>query len=453
MSKKRIYPISLIVVFSLLFLFKASKVPEYDFPLYRVVIDPGHGGVSMKPRNIYGDRYDKISGTYLDDFKEGAARGRLWEHKIVYQISKKALDILLLCGPDGNFQKFRKILKKYTDQEPGRIYILPILSRGKSATRKDVKKNSDLNGEFRLFDYPDKKARIMPGRISRINQFRPQLVVSLHFAGSGPREYKGMNPVLVAPHSLLAQGLEYLQGKRKGRSFFHKNRMNDWFKETVKRTAFQWFLNDTSLYFSGYPLDRKNRVKSGDFRGYRYNMVTWEYQDAAGWEKGARYHCPDSRYSSDLKTIKVNGKFWQREKSKFEKFRREGGMEGYGGDNAYASYEIIRYMLAALKKNGTYNYTHQPGKSYVSTWILPLHVNAISAFIELGYLNRWRDRRMLVRKQNELAEGIAVGIYSLLAGLEPRDKKFKYAPKGKRIDLEKYQISTEKSYFDIVTGD
>lgn len=229
--------------------------------------------------------------------------------------------------------------------------------------------------------------------------------------------------------------------------------MNDWFKENTKRTSFEWFLNDAALYFSGYPLDKKRKVNLNEFKGYRYNMITWAYQDSSGWEKKAKHHYPNSQYSSDLKSIAVKGKFWQREKSKYEKYRREGGIEGFGGDNAYASYEIIRYMLAALKKTGSYNNHYQPGKSYVSTWILPLHVNAVSAFIELGYLNRWRDRKILVRKQNELAEGIAVGIYSLMAGIEPNDTKFKYRPKGKKIDLKKYQISTDESYFTTVTGD
>ena len=73
------------------------------------------------------------------------------------------------------------------------------------------------NGEFRLFDYPDGQGGFLPGRLSRINKFKPQLVVSLHCASRGPREFKGMNPVLVAPYSFLKDGLEYLQGKKKNK--------------------------------------------------------------------------------------------------------------------------------------------------------------------------------------------------------------------------------------------
>ena len=72
---------------------------------------------------------------------------------------------------------------------------------------------------------------------------------------------------------------------------------------------------------------------------------------------------------------------------------------------------------------------------------MPLHVNAINAFIELGYLNRARDRQILIKNQDEIAEGIAVGIYSLLTGIEPKDKKYKQVPRGERIDFSKYRMA------------
>jgi len=84
---------------------------------------------------------------------------------------------------------------------------------------------------------------------------------------------------------------------------------------------------------------------------------------------------------------------------------------------------------------------------------VPLHVNAINAFIELGYLNRARDRFILTRKQEVMAEGIAVGIYSLLNGLAPKNQKYRYVPRGKKLDLDKYRITEDESYFDVVTDD
>ena len=59
-----------------------------------------------------------------------------------------------------------------------------------------------------------------------------------------------------------------------------------------------------------------------------------------------------------------------------------------------------------------------------------------------------RTRRLRDARQDEIAEGIAVGVYSLLAGMTPRDGGDTRGPRGKRIDLEKYSVSNEKSYFD-----
>jgi hypothetical protein len=80
-----------------------------------------------------------------------------------------------------------------------------------------------------------------------------------------------------------------------------------------------------------------------------------------------------------------------------------------------------------------------------------LLINAISAYIELGYLDRKFDRTILTQKQEEIAKGIAVGIYSLLTGFEEISIKSKFRPSGKAIDFEKYRVSDEKTYFDIVT--
>jgi len=443
--KKFILPIIFLIIFV------PVKIPEFEFPVYRLVLDPGHGGQCKSPMKKYGDRYDLISGKYLDQYKDGASRRGLHEHVIVYSIAKKAEKILKLCSPGGDFEKFKQILKKYSDDEPERINIITRMSRGKSLTGKKSRKMDDPNGEFRLFDYPDKKGQIKPGRISRINAFKPHLVVSLHLAGSAPGNYKGMNPVLAAPHRILDMGLQYLREEREDRAFIKKYPYDDWFSESVKRTSFQWFLSDVSMYYTGYPLKKNLRAKKNGFKGYRYNMVDWAYKDTPGWENIAKSHVRYTRYSREYMNIQPRGDFWDRERTKFEEYRRDNGEEGFGGDNAYASYEIIRYILYSLNIRGASHRKQKPGRPYVSIWIMPLHVNAINAFIELGYLNRRRDRFLLTKKQNEMAEGIAVGIYSLFTGITPADKKYRYAPKGKKIDLNKYRISSDTSYFDIVS--
>ena len=54
---------------------------------YRVIIDPGHGGLCLNNRDVNGDRHDSISGKYLMDFAEGASSRSLSERILVNQIA------------------------------------------------------------------------------------------------------------------------------------------------------------------------------------------------------------------------------------------------------------------------------------------------------------------------------------------------------------------------------
>jgi hypothetical protein len=434
-------------------LFTVAFIPEninkQEFPQFRVVIDPGHGGISMHPMDMHGDRYDSISKQYLDNFRDGAAIYNLKEHEIVYSIAAKVEKLIKLCAEDGDYYKFAEILKKYTDEQPQRIIISYMMSRGPSVKEKDAEKMEDPNSEYRIFDYPDKQGKIKLGRLSIINSFKPQLVVSLHLAGFASADFTAMNPVLLPPYSFLQNGLLLLKKKISNR-FYFGSPYDDWFEESNKRSSFEWFLNDVSLYYNSYPLNKNLKTEKGNFKGYRYNMISWKYRDSEGWEKFAQTHPTFTKYSESYEDITPTGKFWDREKSIYEDYRRSGGYEGFGGDNAYASYELVRYMLYAMNLKGYNSRSHIPGKPYISIWIVPHHINAVSSFIELGYLNRAQDRYMLLNKQNELAEGIAVGIYSMLTGLKLKNDKFKHKPKGLKIDFEKYKMSENKTYFEDV---
>ena len=432
------------------FIFIPKSINIFEFPTFRVVIDPGHGGICLMPMSKHGDRYDSISGTFLDNFKDGAAYRGHKEHLIVYQIAKKVEQYLKLCAPGGDNKRFFKILNRYSEEKPRRINIITFMSRNESVSNSKAELLEDPNEDYRLFDFPNKNGTIQKGRISKINEFKPHLVVSLHMATRAPREYKGMNSVIVAPYRVLKSGLSYLKGTRSKNDKIDKVIIDNWFCESTRRGNFDWFLSDVSLYFTGYPLNRNLTVKNM-FKGYRYNMVTWDYKDYYGWEYIARNHPVNTNYAKNYKKFISGGKFWKRESSKYEGYRRDGGPEGFGGDNAYASNEIIRYMLYTLHKNKINHPNQKVGKSYINVWIVPLHVNAISCFIELGYLSRRRDRYLLTKKQDELAQGIAVGIYSLFSGIRVNKRDFKYNPKGKRIDLEKYKVTNDKTYFDIVT--
>ena len=416
--------------------------------MYRVVIDPGHGGISLDPISIHGDRYDPISKRYLSKFVSGAKWRKYEERKIAYSIAKKVMRYLNYCSEDGDFSKFIKIIRKFSHKPYKRIFIKSRLSRPKSLSKKDSKLLKDPNAPYRLFDYP-KGDQIIAGRISRINQFHPHMVVSIHLAKSGPKSYQGMSAVVLAPPRLLKLGLKYLRKDICNNSFFHKDKLDHWFIENLTRGPFNWFLNDCSLYFTSYPLHRNRTMNHNKFRGYRYNMVKWSYADGWNWDLRAALHSRFSQYSDDYNSFVLKGNFWERENGKYESYRRDGGIEGYGGDNSYASNEIIRYILMSLKKSGVKLKNRKPGNPYVSIWSMPLHINAINAFFELGYLRRKSDLKIMIEKQDEIAKGIAVGVYSLLSGL--KIDKDKYSPKGKSIDFKKYMIDDKKSYFDIVT--
>ncbi len=436
--------------FLLFFILIPSGFVKFEFQQFRLVLDPGHGGVCKRPQNKYGDRFDTISGRYLYSFREGASYGPYHEHLLMYEIAEKVFRHLKNLSQDGNFSEFAEILKKYSDPPFKKIYITTMMSRGNSLTKKEAVELDDPNRGYRLFDSYDEKGGLIKGRLSKINDFRPHLVVSLHCATNGPGEYKGMSAVIVPPISFMKKGLEYLKNERKDKSFFYKSGFRDWFCESAKRTPFGWFLSDTSMYYTAFPLKKNENPDKDAFRGYRYNMVSWAYKDRKYWEMRAKYHRKNTNYSSDYNNFRPYGKFWDRERSIYETFRRGGGPEGFGGDNLYASNELIRYMMYSLKKNRVFYRDSKPGRPYTSVWILPMHVNAVNAFIELGYLARRRDRYHLVKKQNELAEGIAVGIYSLFTGLELRKAGMDEPPLGKRIDLEKYRTDDEESYFDKV---
>ena len=440
------------VLFVMIFLaFLPDKnIVKDEFPLFKVVIDPGHGGVLIKDKKKHGDRFDILSGEYLNYFADGASYKDMREHKIVYSIAVKVNDLLSNCSKDGDFEKFKKVIMKYTNSNIKKIYIETILSREEAIPADRIEETDDPNANYRLYDFPNSAGKMQKGRISKINEYRPNLVVSLHLAQSAPPDYKGMNGIIVPPYNVLKEGLLMLQKGETSKKINDHNILRSWFKEFKKTPPKFVFLKDASYYFTSFGIKKDYSVDTDDFKGYKYNMVTWRYSDPPQWNLIAEKHPADSRYSSDYKTFKEEGDFWEREQSVYEGYRRGTSFKDFGGDNYFATYEIIKYILLSLNKAGISNKDKIPGKPYISTWSVPMLINAISAYIELGYLDRKWDREVLLYQQNKIAEGVAVGIYSLLAGVEDINSAYKHKPTGKFIDLEKYNITKKNNYFDIV---
>lgn len=447
MRKKRVIAL---MVLSLLAFIPDKNIEETEFPLYRVVIDPGHGGVFLENKKKHGDKYDLVTAQYIDYYAEGASYKGIYENKIVYNIAVKVMDLLSLCSKDGDFEKFKTVLKKYTDSSIAKIYIETIISRGRSVDDDKIKKGGDPNAEYRLYDYPAPDGEMLKGRISQINEFKPHLVVSLHLAKTAPPGYLGMNGIIVPPYNVLKKGLLRLQTGDGYSPVNDYNVLNSWFRESNRLPSKYYWLKDSSQYFTGYGLKKNLKPDLNDFNGYKYNMVKWIYRDKQFWDMEAEKHPDNTRYSADYNTIKEDGPFRDRERSVYEEYRRGTGFKDFGGDNYYATYEIIKYVLLSLKESGASRKDKIPGRPFVSTWSLPMLINAISAYIELGYLDRKWDRDILLHRQDAIAEGVAVGIYSLLTGIEVKGN-FPHKPSGKAIDLEKYIITKDKSYFDIVT--
>jgi len=448
MRKKSIF---ILLLLTLLAFIPDNNIQENEFPLFRVVIDPGHGGVLINDRKKHGDRFDMITAEYLDYFAEGAIYKNIYERNVVYNIALKTINLLSYCSKDGDFEQFKKILKKYTDSPIKKIYIETIISRGESLTEDKIKKSDDPNADYRLYDFPDSDGDMVKGRISKINEFKPHLVVSLHLAKSAPPEYKGMNGIIIPPYNVLKKGLLRLQRGDTGRDLNDHDILRSWFRESNTVSSRYAFFKDTAQYFTSYGIKKNYKTDYNDYTGYKYNMVTWKYSDKPFWDLEAEKHSSNSRYSSDYNSFREDGNFWEREQSVYEEYRRGTGFQNFGGDNYFATYEIIKYVLFSLNESGVSNKNKIPGRPFVSTWSVPLLINAISAYIELGYLDRKWDREILLYRQDEIAEGVAVGIYSLLTGIDNVKGKFKHKPSGKLIDLKKYNITKDESYFDIVT--
>ena len=431
---------------------RAKVRPE---KVYRVVLDPGHGGLNIRPGSVYGDKYDLLSLEYLDDFRSGAYYDGVWENEEAYFIARMVQDHLFLTQSQQGKKIFRSILQKYARHSIHKVgTIEAFLSRENSYPALYFDIREDINAPYRIYDYRDIRTnRPSKGRISKINSFKPHLVVSIHLTRGEKNKIGGLNAVITPGYSTYRLAIDYVKnpGKRSRiKKRFQDSHYQDWFL-TKGRSRFESFLLDSWIYFTGYWCKKHGLSYLQDnFRGYRHNMVTWRYRDAGSWYLQARKHRDRTRYSRSLKTISLKGAFWQREKSKPEAWRREKGFESYGGDNLYASHEILRYVRKGLLANQIESKDALPLllEPYISTWSVPTFVNAISAYLEIGYLDIEADYQRILEYKNVYAEAIAVGIYSLFFSIR-QDKKNKEndLPLGNSIDFKKYENYRGLNYF------
>ena len=322
---------------------------------HTVVLDPGHGGCNIQPFSIYGDKYDVLSGKYTDSYRPGAFYNGLWENEETYKIALLVEEYLKLTLDPNKHLQFKSILKKYTTANISHITPIKVyFSRepGYASQYENIKK--DPNAPYRLYDYPDIITQeYKKGTISRINNIQPELTVTIHLTRGKINRSGAMNAVITPGYKTYNLALDYAKNKNKQkliRQNFLQSKYQNWFL-TSGRTPFESFLIDACIYFTGSSCDKYgNHTPTDEFYGYRYNMFSWSYKDPINWTDTAQKHPNNSQYSKSLSQFIPQGAYWQREKSIKEHWKREDGIEGFGGDNLYAAHEILRYIRKGFLK-------------------------------------------------------------------------------------------------------
>lgn len=395
-----------------------------------------------------------VAGRYLEPYKNGAAYNGYTEMDIVLDIGMELKELLDLTKTKKGFKKFQSYIKLFSNSDAPWIKLDTDMTRKDSYLDHKYREKDDKNAKYRLYDYPDfATGEIKPGRISWINSQTPHMVISLHINDMGSRKNydKGGMGVVLSPSYQTFDLLKNISEKKIEPDEFLRSHWNNWMVFQGKWTPLENAIADAWIYFHGYwPTKKGDKVDLERFEGYRYNMVTWKYKDDEGWENGVGKI--EGPYSLTHELFRPIGRFWDREKSRPETMRREGGFEGFGGDNHFAGAELLRYVQYGLRLqvNSKVDRYVEPNpilKPYISTYSLPMLINAISAYIELGDIRSERDIYYLTKKKKKIAVALAVGIYSLFQGLEVKELSIPYVPKGKRIEFEKYVTKTGESYF------
>ncbi|MDX1957916.1 MAG: N-acetylmuramoyl-L-alanine amidase [Leptospiraceae bacterium] len=447
---------SLIIIASTFSFFHDRPILCDSVRTFKVVIDPGHGGLMQSPPETYGDKFDSVSGRYLEPYKNGATYKSRTEMEIVQGVGLEVKEILDLTKTKKGWAKFKSYIKLFSEETPEWIQIDGILSRNDNYKQRNFREKDDKNAPYRLYDYPDfATGKMMPGRISFINSQKPVLVVSLHINDMGMRkdyEKGGGMGVVLSPAYETFDLLKKISEGKKPKEEFLKSSWSNWMIFESKWSRLENAIADSWIYFHGYwPTKDGKKTNLDRFEGYRFNMVQWKYRDKEGWESKVG---KSGTYAMNHEKFQALGTFWDRERSNLEAMKREGGAEGYGGDNHYAGMEILRFIQYGLrlqvKEKDTYK---EPGKilhPYISTYSLPMLINAISAYLELGDIRSDRDIYYLTNKKRKVAVCIAVGIYSLLHGLKVKTIESTHIPVGEKLELGKYITKSGSNYFQDV---
>jgi hypothetical protein len=420
-----------------------------------VMLDPGHGGAILQRKD---DKWDPITKQYLDFYLTGMMYGQLTEHEVVLDLSFRVKKYLELTRSDEGWLEFEKILRLFSsEQKFERVRFRVDMARTddwrKSGKPKD---HPDINAPYRMYDFPKSpgSTEMEMGRFSWINSKKPYLVVALHLNPAEGANPGGMGAVLSPGYPTFEVLRKITLGQAPASEFYKLPWAKSWLISDYGFNQLQSAQGDAWVYFHGYRMlkDGSGPWKAKN-RGLRYNMIQWRYRDPPGWEKIAARGGP-GQYALKYSEFKAVGPFFDRERSAPELWRREGGPLGFGGDNHYASDELLRFIrmgvpaqVPSRRAPGTMPEIVPP---FISTYGLPTFTNAICAYLEVAHLNRTRDRSMVLDHQEEVAKSLAAGIYSLFRGIKV--KPFQgTAPRGAPLNFERYVKAPGGNYFEQVT--
>lgn len=417
------------------------------------MLDPGHGGAIVTRRD---DKWDPVTGKYLDFYLSGMMYGQMTEHEVVLDLSLKVRKYLELTRSEEGWAEFEKILRVFSPQEKfERIVFRVDMAREDNYIMRGKKPSDpDVNAPYRMYDFPSSpgSSRMEMGRFSYINSKKPYLVLALHLNPAEGANPGGMGAVLSPGYPTFELLRKITLGQTPASEFYKSPWAKSWLISDYGFNQLESAKGDAWVYFHGYRMKKDGTPWLEKNRGLRYNMVMWRYRDPPGWEKIAARGGPGP-YALKYNEFQAVGPFFDRERSPVELWRREGGPLGYGGDNHYASDELLRFlqmgvpaMVPSRREPGSMGTIVPP---FVSTYGLPTFTNAICAYLEVAHLNRTRDRTMVLDHQDEVAKSLAAGVYSLFRGMKLRSFQG-LRPRGAPLNFEKYEKAPGGNYFEQV---
>lgn len=432
-------------------------------PVHRIFLDPGHGGKPENQGKSGGGHFDPLTGRFLNVYRYGTevrrASGTISEQAQVLALAKLVRERLEWTRSDAGWTRFAALLARYgglPPPYPRHAFEVRLARENDYLTHPEAGKKG-INRHFRIFDSPSalpwKPGQPMtPGRASAASQFAAELVVSLHIDGSLDPDLRGMSALFVPSPRDFELGRQLALGKVSSRAIHPKVR-RWWQNRGSARTKTQWLLNDVWTYFTGFgSLPGGKAIDEKGWIGQRWNHLAWAYAERPE---------PEPRKSLDGP---FTGPFWERERSRFELQRRHGGPEEVGGDNLYAGLELLRFIRYGLWKDyaaggASFGKSLKPEEllpiehPVCTDWAVPLFTNAVSPYLELGQLLNAKDRFLLTDKLPIVADGLAVGIYSLFAGLPVAAVDGMECPRGLPVPWERYKLPDGRTWFEAARRD